>query len=129
MATIKETVRQMGENKDKHVNVWTYFGYFLDDFYITTRTESERYDLVQEEPDKYKAFSKEEYAFIAASVHKLCSDYGVRVPRWVMKKEYFLEEPYFSLNAVGDWRLLLISESPTEFRMRHIYTLANSLKR
>jgi hypothetical protein len=109
--------------------LWLYLGNFLDYFYHKNRTPEERLSLLTDEPEEYSIIPQTTYAFIAATVHKLCCDYVLQPPPWVFYDKYYLKEPYFSLNAKGDLRLILIAESPVQFKMRHIFTSANTLER
>ena len=69
-------------------------------------------------------------AFIYAMVNKLEVDYNLDTPNWVYNDEYFkLSTPHFAMDAKGDLRLLLLVESPKQFRMRNIFTTANVLSR
>ena len=129
MYTIKEIFRMTSANAEEKVNLWTYLGDFLDFFYSKERTTDERYQLILEEPETFDNIEATTYAFLAGAVHKISMDYGVQRPAWVMKEKYFLEKPYFSLNAKGNLRLVLLAESPIPFRMRHIFTSENTLDR
>lgn len=129
METIKQIIELTAKEVNKNKNLWHYLGDFLDKFYAQYTTKEERYELVKDEPEYYDNISEITYAFIAGAVHKICWDYWVEVPTWVMKKKYFLEKPYFSLNAQGDLRLVLLAESPIPFRMRNIFTSENTLDR
>ena len=129
MYTIKDIIRLTAANTESKVNLWTYLGDFLDLFYSKERTTDERYQLVEDEPEAFDNIEETTYAFIAGTVHKISMEYGVQRPTWVMNKKYFLEKPYFSLNAKGNLRLVLLSESPIPIRMRHIFTSENTLDR
>jgi hypothetical protein len=109
--------------------LWLHFGDFLDYFYHQNRTHDERYGLLAEEPEDFYDIPQTTYAFMASSVHKLCDDYMLPPPAWVFHEKYYLKDPYFSLNAKGDLRLILITESPVQFKMRHIFTSSNTLSR
>jgi len=109
--------------------LWLYLGDFLDYFYAKERTTHERQQLVIVEPNAHAGITETTYAFIAGAVHKICTDYDVPVPKWTFKQKYFLQDPYFSMNAKGMLRLSLLAESPLQFRARHIYTSANTLSR
>mgnify|MGYP000111893959 CR=1 FL=1 len=129
MNSIKNIVDLISNNNNINLNLWHYLGDFLDYFYSSDRTTEERFNLVLHEPIIYDALTKKDYAFLAGTVHKVCHDYHVRPPEWVIKDDYFLERPYFSVNAKGNLRLVLLIESPPEFRMRNIFTSENTLDR
>lgn len=130
MYTLKELVELYCQEKNPDINLWHYIGDFLDYFYSDVRTSEERLSLVSDEPQEgCTKLSDKDYAFIAGLVHKISFDYAFKPPEWVIKDIYFLKEPYFSNNAKGKLRLVLLVESPYEFRMRNIFTSANSLDR
>lgn len=110
-------------------NMWEYFGDFLDYFYNNNTSSEERKELVKQEPKKYDSISDFTYCFVAASVHRLCNLYRIDSPKWVWDSKYTLDEPHFSINAIGNLRLVLIKESPVEFKMRNIFTSSNTLDR
>jgi hypothetical protein len=127
--TIKEVIELTAKNTNPKVNMWIYFGDFLDHFYSESRTTKERFELVREEPEQFENIEERDYAFISGAVQKICSDYEVEIPEWVFKEKYFLTYPYFALDAQNELRLVLLAESPFEFRMRNIFTTANTLDR
>lgn len=129
MITMKELVQLVSSNQNENINLWHYLGNFLDAFYYPALTSEERFALVADEPDQYENITQRDYAFLAGTVHKICLDYKVRPPEWVIKPKYFLDKPVFSLDAKGTLRIVLLVESPYEFRMRNIFTSANTLDR
>ncbi len=104
-----------------------FFATFLDYFYRAGLKQ--RFLMVKEEPVKYENISIGKYAYIAGSVENLCRKYEVEFPKWVYKDKYFLKEPYFSLNAKGMLRVVLVIESPIEYRMRNVFVNDNTLTR
>lgn len=129
MNTLKDIVSLVALGKDTNLNLWHYLGDFLDYFYHSDRSQEERFSLVKDEPEEYNNISQKDYAFLAGVAHKLCREYGIRPPEWVIKDKYFLDSPYFSGEAKGNLRLVLLVESPVEFRMRNIFTSENTLVR
>lgn len=105
------------------------FGDFLDYFYDSDRTSEERFVLIKDEPVRYDSVQQRDYAFLAATAHTLALEYKLIVPDWVMKDFYFLEKPYFALDAKGDLRIVLLLESPPCFRIRNIFVSENVLSR
>lgn len=103
------------------------WGDFLDWFYYPYRNNKSRLEAIQTEP--IWACNKETSTFVAASVHFLARKYQLEIPSWVFKEQYILEEPYFSLKAKGDLRIVLLAESPIEFKMRNMFVSSNSLDR
>lgn len=94
---------------------------FLHRMKYSKNTEA-RQKAIQIEPVWPTGFPEIKKAFIAASVQKLSKDYGLVTPEWVFKKAYFnLEHPWFAMNAQGDLRIILLQESPNEFRSRNLF--------
>lgn len=109
---------------------WLMFGDFLDDFY-RLKTKKEKYAMICDNlPDESIYYSDwKDKAFIAASVNKLCNDSDMKSPDWVYDDEYCLKKPYFSMNTKSDLMVILLLESPKEFRMRNMYVEENVLSR
>lgn len=102
-------------------------GNFLDEFY---RSDNEkRKQMVEQEPAFYPNLAPHILPFLAGMAEKLCNDYNLGCPAWVYLPQYYLKEPVFWMEAKGNLRLVLLVESPIEFRLRNIFTSANSLTR
>lgn len=87
--------------------------------------------MIQDEPlhiDKASPYAR---AIIAGMVEWLCNHYGLErcKPDWIMRNQYYLDDPYFALNAKGDLRFLLFVQSPPELRTRNIFTTENIFSR
>lgn len=109
--------------------MWFAIGNYLDEFYYAM-TDKQRQDVLDEEPIWLEGIGLYEKTFISAMVNKLAVDYNLKTPEWVYKDEYFeLKVPHFAMDAKGDLRLVLLVESPKQFRMRNIFTTANVLSR
>lgn len=101
----------------------------MDEFYYALNNE-QRQEVLNEEPVWFTGVGEYEMAFVSAMVNKLAVDYDLITPTWVYNDEYFqLKEPHFAMGAKGDLRLLLLVESPKQFRMRNIFTTSNVLSR
>lgn len=98
---------------------------FLDCFYAADA--SSKLEMVTDEVNC--GANEKDGAFIAAAVHKLCLEYGLKVPKWVFHPEFFLRDPYFSNNPPDVLKLIYLVESPPEFKMRNIFTSENTLSR
>jgi hypothetical protein len=125
MKTYAQTIAQL--NSLAPEAQWLVFGDYLDELYHADSTANLS-ALFADEPE-WGALDKRSAAFYAAAAHQLANTLGAKAPKWAMKPEYFLEEPYFSLDAQGPLRLVLIAESPKQFRQRNIFVSANTLTR
>lgn len=115
--------------KNDRDDMWFAIGNYLDEFYYSLSKE-ERQIVLNEEPVWYDGVGDYEKAFFSAMVNKLAVDYNLQTPAWVYNDEYFqLEKPHFAMDAKGDLRLVLLVESPKQFRMRNIFTTSNVLSR
>jgi hypothetical protein len=113
-------------SKDSN-NFEIYNGDFLDEFY--RNDDDERKGMVEQEPHSYANLSPRILPFLAGMVEKLCNDYEIDCPTWVYKDKYFLEEPNFYMDVQGNLRIILLVESPVEFKIRNIFTTKNCLTR
>ncbi|MDF2648489.1 MAG: hypothetical protein K0Q73_4294 [Paenibacillus sp.] len=102
-------------------------GNFLDEFYRSGADK--RQQMVEREPDHDDPFPVHLLPLLAAMVHKLCNDYDLACPNWVHKIKCVLPEPHFAFNAQGNLRLILLAESPEEFKIRNLFVTANTLPR
>ncbi|MFH0926094.1 MAG: hypothetical protein V1872_10795 [bacterium] len=123
MYTIKQLFEDIHNNKPYKICL----GNFLDDYYYSESEIKKR--MIQEEPNRHPEIERFIYAYVAASVHKLANDYNLDVPAWVFDEFYFLKEPHFAMNARGKLRLILMYESPAEFKFRNLFEVANTLSR
>jgi hypothetical protein len=102
-------------------------GNFLDDFYRSNNEQ--RINMVIQEPPVNSTLAEHLLPFLAGMVEKLCNDHGIECPDWIYKKQYYLKEPVFWMEAKGNLRYVLLVESPIEFKVRNLFTPANSLTR
>lgn len=102
-------------------------GNFLDEFYRSSNDQRKK--MVEKEPSYYPSLAPHILPFLAGMTEKLCNDYNLDCPAWIYRPQYYLKEPTFWMEAKGDLRLVLLVESPIEFRLRNIFTSGNSLTR
>lgn len=123
MTTISDVFTQIADGHDFYV----CFGNFLDGFYAST--QETKTEMISREPPPI-GVPKEYKALLAAAVHKLANDYGLDVPPWTFKRDYYLlEKPFFDCQAKGKLRLLFMYKSPTEFKHRNVFVDENILVR
>jgi hypothetical protein len=94
-------------------------GDFLDDFYRAG--DEERRRMIAEPPLVNTDESRENFAFLAATAHKLANEYGIPAPKWVFDKKSYLPAPYFGSRVKGNLRLIYMYMSPTEFKHRNLF--------
>ena len=60
----------------------------------------------------------------------LTREQNVKIPKWVFNKEYFLDDPWFpsDFNSFS-YRVMLMIESPIEFKTRNIFIGENTFDR
>lgn len=122
------TIREIAHSTSQDIhNFELYKGDFLDGFY---RSDSEqRKKMIKQEPDFYDNMPVRILPFLAGMVEKLCNDYFLECPEMVYKERYFLQEPSFGMDAKGRLRILMLVESPAEFKIRNVFTTNNCLTR
>lgn len=122
---IKDLYKKVSED-EKGFRV--YVADFLDKFYASGDLDKKK--LFEDEVDlEAKLVSDYQRVFLAAMTEKLCRDYGIDIPDWVYLDEFRLKEPFFSLNAKGDYQAYLIMDTPVEFKVRNIFIPGVSLTR
>lgn len=114
-------------NDDESMN-WIYIGDFLDEYRFTESSKL-KFEMLKDEPC-WTDQSEYIKTFISAMATKLAVDCDMDPPMWVYDEKYFkLWPPHFAMNAKGDLRIVLLAESPKEFRERNIFTTENVLNR
>jgi hypothetical protein len=108
-------------------------GNFLDEFYHASQEKKQSF--IDPEPPRSHSpkVDKYFYAHCAAEAEKLAHDYGLRVPGWVNKPLYFLDEPdyagYTAEQIPPRLAESLKRNSPEEFSRRNLFITANALVR
>jgi hypothetical protein len=102
---------------------------FLDVFYSCKNDKKRMSDLINREPRHYKNLPDYQYAMCAATANKLANDYGLEVPSWVWKDNYYMKEMFFG--GIGKTRLRMYNMlySPAEFKHRGLFVDENILMR
>jgi len=125
MLTIKQLTNLISKDIDQFEH---YKSSFLDEFYSSSTAD--QCAMIAEEPDpSYKNLPKRILPFLAGMVEKLCRDHDLTCPDWIFDNRYYLDKPNFWLDARGNLRLLLLAETPVEFKIRNVFTTANTLDR
>lgn len=75
------------------------------------------------------SLSQVEKSIVAATVDAVCTETHIEQPSWVFDNSTYLHKPYFSMNAKGDLRMILIQESPCWFRSRNLFVSNNCIER
>ncbi len=99
---------------------------FLDDFYFEPDIRK-----VNEEPEfLINVFNDNGLAdaYLAAVCESMCNREGYRIPTWADDPKRILKKPFFDATT-DNMRIILLLESPTEFRKRNIFVGANALSR
>lgn len=100
------------------------FGYcladFLDGFYPKP-TEA----AIHQEPVKISLYND---SYLAAVADDCCRRYHWILPRWCLKQERFLKDPFFAAKTDA-LRMLYLMDSTAAFRERNIFVSPNALSR
>jgi hypothetical protein len=69
------------------------------------------------------------YSVLSAVAEKLSVEFDLGNLIWVDSIEFILKSPRFGMEVKGNLRLVLLIESPIEFKARNIFVSANALAR
>ena len=123
MNNLSDYVKSWQQESDYSWNsFWLMFGSFLDYFY-----KIKDLNILKDEPNYDNNVSSEIKSFVAASVDYLCNDNNT--PDWVKEKKYILKDPFFPSNVTGSIKVIMLIESPIEFKSRNIYVTSSVLSR
>jgi hypothetical protein len=103
------------------------FGYMIRDFLDRFRDPS----LIAEEPAPLAAVLGDNGladAYLAATAAWLANKNRLPVPAWAKGSSRALDTPWFAARS-HKLRMLLLQESPSEFRLRNLFVSANALSR
>ena len=67
-------------------------------------------------------------AYLASTAAHFCQKRGVKSPSWVNQPSRVLQKPWFAAKS-HNLRMVLLQESPSEFRLRNLFVSANALSR
>lgn len=128
--TAQELLDKTIENKK---DFGFYVRNFLDDFYVSDQANRQK---AMVSSLTYDENCWRELSFVAAVIEKLCSDYILRCPAWVFDKRFYLADPVFpeflertDPEKKSKLRILLMVESPPQFKARNIFVSRNCLTR
>ncbi len=106
------------------------FGYRLRDF-LDRFQDNPVLSLIAEEPAGLSERLNDRGvadAYLAATAAWLANRNHLPVPQWAKRDSRALEVPWFAANS-HKLRMLLLQDSPTEFRIRNLFVSADALSR
>lgn len=106
------------------------FGYMIRDFLDRFRDEPAS-SLIAEEPALLAPILNDgglADAYLAATAAWLANKNRLPVPAWAKGTSRALDLPWFAARS-HKLRMLLLQESPSEFRLRNLFVSANALSR
>ena len=120
MTTLQEVVNALINDEARVINQ------LVDD---TKREGLLHFDLSHE--PHWGDLPIERIAYFVSSLEWICDHLSQETvkPLWFYDEKFFLKTPLFAMNAQGILRLVLMIESPVEFKMRNIYVSKNVLER
>jgi hypothetical protein len=128
------TLRELSSKIRFHLDLGEKFpdhllGDFIDDFRLRTKSLTEKFSLVAEEPEGiYRQGYEDINAYLAAVAETLCRETGLAPPRWTEKPDYFLAEPWFA-GGLENLKAILLVESSVPFRRRNLFVSENAMTR
>ena len=108
-------------NREEYRILWNDIVRFVDDFH-----RNPSFDKLRKERSYNNIIAN---AFYAGVVEELAKKHNISIPQWVYKKKYFLPEPVFLGEFKGEYRILILLETPLAFKMRNIFAGDNILDR
>lgn len=106
------------------------FGYMIRDFLDRFRDEPSL-SLIAEEPTFLAPRLDDNGladAYLAATAAWLANKNCIPIPAWAKGSSRALQTPWFAARS-HKLRMLLLQESPSEFRVRNLFVSANALHR
>ncbi len=106
------------------------FGYALRD-YLDRFREAPDAALLTDEPPLMESRLQDggvADAYLAAAAAWMCHQHGFAAPAWAQESKRVLDQPFFAAKTHG-LRMILLQESPAEFRVRNLFVSANALSR
>jgi hypothetical protein len=106
------------------------FGYMIRDFLDRFRDEPS-HSLIAEEPASLASALGDNGladAYLAATAAWLANNNRLPVPPWAKGSSRALQTPWFAARS-HKLKMLLLQESPSEFRLRNLFVSANALSR
>ena len=101
---------------------------FIDEF----KRSKNRFEIIKEEPLKELLDDsiKKEACVLAATVHKLATEWGLEVPEWVHDSFYKMPYPVFAHDTTNkEYQEFLIKDAPIEFASRNIFYSSRAIER
>ena len=106
------------------------FGYMIRDFLDRFRDEPSLSLIIEEPAPLSEALADNGLAdaYLAATAAWLANKNCLPIPAWAKSSSRALEFPWFAARS-HKLRMLLLQESPSEFRLRNLFVSANALHR
>ena len=108
-------------NRDEYRILWNEIISFVDEF-----RRNPSIDKLRDEPSYTNDIAN---AFYAGVVEELAKEQKLYVPQWAFNKKYYLPEPVFMGGWKGEYRILLMLETPLAFQIRNIFIGNNTFER
>ena len=109
-------------NREEYRVLWNDIVRFVDDF-----RRNPSFDKVREGRSYTNDIAN---AFYAGVVEELAKEQNMRIPQWVFHEKYYLPEPVFLGEFKGgEYRILILLETPLAFKIRNIFVGDNILDR
>lgn len=121
MKTLQELVNLKNTDNSKYK---IEFGNIVMQIY-QNNTNYQRY--LKNEPE-WGALEQKEISLIVSNFSHLARITGhMYLYSWLFDEKFILERPYFALDAKGMLRVVLLQESPFDYRRNNIFVSANVL--
>lgn len=101
------------------------FGDLVSDIY---KNKPQYVDFLKNEPD-WGTLEPQEISLIVSNFSHLARKTNMKLYAWLFDEKYILRDPYFALNAKGKLRVILLQESPLDYRRNNIFVSKNVLSK
>jgi len=132
--SIPKSIFEVIEFSDKSANIENDFGLYMGDFldHVNRLDKLGVKEAVINEPVPHESIPMWCYSYVSAVAHHLSHNKGIDISereKWFNNKKYVLSEPYFPCGLRGDIQIILLAESPVEFRIKNLFVSSNALAR
>ena len=103
------------------------FGNFIINLY----KNPEKYEKFLEKEPNWLDLDKKSISLIVSNMTYLCRKVNckMKIYKWMLDKKFILKEPYFAMNAKDMLRIILLQESPYDYRKNNIFVSENVLSK
>lgn len=117
-------IKKIDKNRYKII-----FGDFVEDVYQNVKN-NKYINFLEKEPN-WDGLEDKEISLIVSNLYFLAnkSNWSLKPYHWMLDPKFILKDPYFAADAKGMLRVILLQESPLEYRRNNIFVSSNVLEK